>query len=660
MPLRRARDNFQKREAEMNWRKGSLLRVLVLGTLLSFLCGPWIKQAEVVVLSCQITESVPAIPALAVLAGLAVLNAPIRKLLPALALTNSELLAIYSFVVMAASLSGCGIGRFFFALLPSPFYYATPENRFSLLFPYLKWPFFPRNEEAIWGFYEGVEGGVIPWRDWAPVLGVWTAFLFALWMVMLALVSLFRKQWTEYERLSYPLLQLPTALVEAKGRERPFWRDPLAWAGFGTAVVYNALNIANAFNPQVATLGKFFNVGALFTERPLTGLRPLVLWYRPEIIGLGYFIPLDICSSALAFYFFEKLVNVGAVAVGLEKPGFPFAQEQSLGAYLALAGFYVWVARGHLKRMLLQALGREKVDVSDEPLPPRAAFAILVLGFAFLLWWYRMAGMRVWLAAFYLFLVLSVALVYARIRAEAGVPLIWMFPWYQHKKFIVNLLGSKPLTPNGDLSDPALLSATVFLSRGYYSSMMAYQLETMRLGEDTEVNPRATVTIIALACLVGWAVAYWVHLSAYYEWGAGPLSFREIWGAGLARAEYREVVSFAENPKPPDIPRVAATGAGFVIGLSLCLLRWLCPRWPLHPLGFAMATSYGELIWGPVFIVWLAKVLILRLGGVRLYRRLAPAFVGLALGHFFAAGVVWGSLGIWGGEAFKRYAVWFG
>ena len=73
-----------------------------------------------------------------------------------------------------------------------------------------------------------------------------------------------------------------------------------------------------------------------------------------------------------------------------------------------------------------------------------------------------------------------------------------------------------------------------------------------------------------------------------------------------------------------------------------------------------MATSYGDLIWGPMLVVWTTKVLILGLGGVRLYKRLAPLFVGFALGHFFAAGAVWGSLGIWGGEAFKRYAVWFG
>ena len=55
---------------------------------------------------------------------------------------------------------------------------------------------------------------------------------------------------------------------------------------------------------------------------------------------------------------------------------------------------------------------------------PRTALLFIVGGLAFCLWWYWEAGMSPWLAGLYLFLVLSVAVVYARIRAEAGVPLI--------------------------------------------------------------------------------------------------------------------------------------------------------------------------------------------------------------------------------------------
>ena len=129
----------QRMGEQREWRRGSLLRATLVGAGISILCGPWIKQAEIVVLSCQITESVPPIPAIVALAVLSALNALLKRsrALRPFSLTNAELLAAYSFAAMATSLSGCGIGRFLFALLPAAFYYPTPENHLGRL-----WPFF--------------------------------------------------------------------------------------------------------------------------------------------------------------------------------------------------------------------------------------------------------------------------------------------------------------------------------------------------------------------------------------------------------------------------------------------------------------------------------------------------------------------------------------
>ena len=52
------------------------------------------------------------------------------------------------------------------------------------------------------------------------------------------------------------------------------------------------------------------------------------------------------------------------------------------------------------------------------------------------------AGMAGWVAAVYLVLVLAVALVYGRLRAEAGVPRGWLFPYYMQKKALLYAFGS--------------------------------------------------------------------------------------------------------------------------------------------------------------------------------------------------------------------------
>jgi len=50
------------------------------------------------------------------------------------------------------------------------------------------------------------------------------------------------------------------------------------------------------------------------------------------------------------------------------------------------------------------------------------------------------------------------------------------------------------------------------------------------------------------------------------------------------------------------------------------------------------------------------KALILRIGGVRLYRRAAPVFVGLVLGQIFAVSVVWQIFARFTPEEWKRLA----
>ena len=87
----------------------------------------------------------------------------------------------------------------------------------------------------------------------------------------------------------------------------------------------------------------------------------------------------------------------------------------------------------------------------------------------------------------------------------------------------------------------------------------------------------------------------------------------------------------------------------------LSVLRHHVLRLPVHPLGYALATSYGYLLWGPFFTVWLVKSLVVKLGGARAYRRLVPLFLGIAFGHLFVAGLLWGAFGaLLPGELYRR------
>ncbi len=80
-----------------------------------------------------------------------------------------------------------------------------------------------------------------------------------------------------------------------------------------------------------------------------------------------------------------------------------------------------------------------------------------------------------------------------------------------------------------------------------------------------------------------------------------------------------------------------AIGAGVCGTLQVCALRWA--SWPLLPVGYLFCNSpYTAEAWFSLMLGWLAKVLILRYGGVTLYQKARPVFVGLIFGEALAAG----------------------
>jgi hypothetical protein len=64
-------------------------------------------------------------------------------------------------------------------------------------------------------------------------------------------------------------------------------------------------------------------------------------------------------------------------------------------------------------------------------------------------------------------------------------------------------------------------------------------------------------------------------------------------------------------------------------------MRVRFPWWPFHPLGYAVTSSWEiNLVWMPLFIAWLVKLVLLRYTGLPGFRRALPFFFGLMIGQF--------------------------
>jgi Family of unknown function (DUF6785)/Domain of unknown function (DUF6784) len=587
----------------------------------------------------------PELP-LATLAILAALHPLLQRILR---LSRADIIVVYCFVLVAAAAYD-GVSRWMPAYTV-PQYFAEPENRFQMLSDeYVPGWFVPKDAELIRRYYEGADGPV-DWRPWLAPVALWTLFFMALWGTLYCVVALLRKQWVEHERLGFPLVLVPLYIagVGSPGLRAPkcVWREPLMWLGFSLATLHFLSIMVHALNPRVPTLGTHFDVGRLFTERPLDALRPLFLFiYNPLLAGLAYFAPQDLTFSMWFFFlFYFKPIHLVYRVAGLpQASGFPFYWEQSAGAFVAIALCYAWAARGYLKAVWEAALSGRSLSTED-PLSPRLAVGGAICGFAALCLWYYLAGMTWWVAAVFFGLIILFATIFTRGRAESGVAYTASFPFWQASRQIKSFLGSERLMPGGSYANLTLLGSLIFLHFGSFPEGMTFQIETLRLGEQSRIRTSHMTALIFGAMLVGLLVNFHTFLTVGYEWGSNTLQGGTTEGGyhvAIARQEYNEVSAIAKGqPLAPDWTRNGFTLGAFCFTLLLVALRARFPRSPFHPLGFVMTTSYGYAYWGSFLTVWAIKAAILRLGGVRLYHRLAPIFVGLVLGQIFSLSVVW-------------------
>jgi len=628
---------------------GVTARSVTIAVVLAILAGIWVRQSEIAALTTQVTESVPAIPGLTALFLMLAVNALLRaSKLPVKPLNTPEVLTIFFFVCISSTVMGTGVTQYLFALLTAPFYILTNHT----IGEHLPMWLVPHDREAIRWLYEGSPNGKVPWSLWIVPMSMWLGFFVAVWSALYCLCHLFFRVWSRDEKLSFPLVAVVTEIAENRQGDQSFFRNKVMWLGFSISAAYNLINIAHSFLPAAPHLPQLVFVhDYVALAPPWSALSDVNFQFRPELIGLGFLVQTDLSFSVWATFLLLRLTSVLGVAFNMPvAPGgsepFPYAQEQGLGGYLLIAIALGIKSRGALWQGVKSAIARK----DNEPRWPYVGLALGVTGSLGIM---SAAGMSMWVAAIYLGVVLAVALVYARIRAEAGVPLNWLFPFGLQKDAILFTFGGSALS--GSASTLPVLTAFSFMSRGYFPEVSGYQIEAMETGRRFGEAQRRLALTMLLALIMGVVVGWYFHLTAFSQVGALHKT-GGMWGATMAEHDYGQTsTSVFRSPG-----RIDATISGAGLAALFTLLRARIVGFPLHPLGYVMACSYGDLLWGPFFIVWLAKSMIIRAGGLVLYRRAVPFFLGFALGHFAIAGVLWGIVGACFGDAVHGYQVWFG
>ena len=565
---------------------------------------------------------------------LSLINLLLRRYFKTLSLTRGELLTIYVMLSVASTMGAQDMIQVLIPTIPHPFWFATPENEWSDLF----WRYIPKwlsvsDKAVLKGYFMGestlyTSKHIKAWLT--PILS-WSLFIFALIFVMLCLTTIFRRRWVEEEKLSYPIIQLPLEMTEPS-----FFKNRLMWLGFTTACLIDLVNGLHYLFPAVPGLGgEPFDVSVFFTRKPWNAIGWTPMGVYPFVVGLGFFIPLDLSFSCWVFYLFWKWQRVASSFLGLRSlPRLPYIEEQSFGAYIALCLVALWMSRRHLMRVAKRIIGIERtLDDSSEPMPYRWAGIGIILGMGFISGFCYRAGMSLWVVLLFFVIYYALSIAIARIRAELGSP-IHDLPIGGPGRIISESLGTKRL----GAANLTMLAYLFFFNRGYRGHPMPHQLEGFKIAERTGMNSRKLLIGMLIAVVLGVYVSSWAFLHCSYELGA-TANWRP-------RAAFLRLQRQLSGHIPPDLPAVGAMIGGLSFTLFLTMMRMRFLWWKLHPAGYAVSGTWGmNHYWLSIFTSWALKSVILKHGGLKTYRKAVPFFLGLILGEFFA-GSMWAIIGI--------------
>lgn len=609
-------------------------RAVLIGIALIPLNSYWILYLSYIWDSNRPTSLALLFNVLFTLLVLIAINAFLRRIRPSLAFSQSELLTIYAMLCQASVFAGRDMLQVLVPIMGNGFWYATPENEWTQLFhQHLPEWLVVGELDILRGFYEGESTLYIQshFQAWLVPTLIWVCFCLILGVTMLCLNVLLRKQWQEHERLTYPIAQLPFEITQEK---TGFFNRRMMAVGLCIAALLNLLYSLHQINPVFPTIPLYHNFR--LTEQPWSAMNNpgFRISFFPFAIGVGFLIPLDLGFSCWFFHLFWHFERIIGQSLGWRGSiGFPREMAQIRGVWIALFLWTLWMGRSHVKVVLKTIFNNRSPTKSDEgeALRYRTAAIGALVGLILILAFCIKAGMSLWFALLFFVIYLAMSVTITRIRAELGPPAHDLYN-AGPDLLLTDSIGTRRIG-NRNLSVMSLFFWLNHLS--YRAHPMPHQLEALKLAHQTRFNGKQLLWVLAIAIFVGALSAAWGHLHLSYQVG---LENARSW---YARAAFNRLAGWLYNPSETNLGGMMYTVGGFFFAIGLMLLRWRFIQWPLHPVGYVVSSWWTFTgLWFPLLISWTVKRILLSAGGVRLYRRSIPFFIGLVIGDVIVASII--------------------
>ena len=582
------------------------------------------------------------IGALAILVvGLIPLNWLLARYRPAWRLTVPEI--IFMFIMGFAGLMVYHIGMMglFLSMISSPHYFASPVNRYAeYLHPHLPtWAVAPNNALQMTWFYNGLPAGhAIPWEAWVVPLIWWWTFFIAFLLVCSSITAIVRKQWFDNEKIVFPQAEITLSLIQGSGQGNglpTMLRSRSFWWGAAIPVAFIAWNIVNYFTPSWPRFGFTQDQTAIvirgFSE----------MYTKPDffIIGFMYFVDTNIVFSLWFFRFLVMFQDAAYTRLGvvanarndLWTTANTFTAWQSLGGMVIWILIAMWMGRHHLRAVWERVRDPSGgADDSNELLSYRTSFMLLVGGLIYMLFWLTHLGMSIGLACAFLLALTVLVTAVTRIVALSGMPFVGAPVTSQG--IVTRTIGDANLGAESWVG-VALSLAAFRMIEGYPMPMV---MHAARLGDAVQGRRRS----LFVAILAGSAIAMVLMslTTIILAYNGGAFNFGQHHAFSQMTGAYDHIVTRMRDPWPREPMIYGHFAAGATLIALLSFIRYRVGWSGIHPVGFFTAgTFYHGASSMSFLLAWIIKVAIQKVGGLALYERGKPFFLGLIAGQVFGA-----------------------
>ncbi len=565
------------------------------------------------------------------LVGLVCVNSVLRRWRPRWVFSVGELLTIY--LMLSLATAWCNVD--FLSDLPeaisNPFWFATPSNQWDeLVLPYLPGWLTVSDPEVISGLFEGYSTVyrrrvVLAWLG--PALWL-SAMVSALMLAFVCLSSIFRRRWSDEDKLLFPAIMVPLQVVD---RHYGLFRSRAMWVGLLLAAGIEALNTIHGLVPAVPGIPFYLDPGPYMQGlRPWNAIRQVAMGIEPIMVSVCYLMPLDLLFSLWFFNLMFKAQLIIATHFAWTTniyTGFPYVDNQSLGGYIALVVSVLWLGRHYLRQVVRKVLGfSSSLDDSGEAFSYRGAVIGLLVALGFLIYFFSRGGMGPPLTLFWAGHFLLLGLAVTRIRAQLAPPTFELW-WVGPNHVLPMVIGTKAMSQQAQ----GMMWITSPVTRAFNNAPQPWTLEGFKLAESGRMDRgRLAWLMVAITAVAAMSV-FWATL--YVAYGSGVAGNADPEADHHALDVPELLAQAVGNPAGPDYSALAAVGAGVVSTIALMALKMRFVGWPLHPVALPIACAWATDYHLPaIFAAWLVKAAIMRYGGLRLHRQGLTFFLGVIIG----------------------------